>query len=191
MHKIIAFLGACFFCFTLPALAATDSQNNAVAINIPDSYYQHPVRLLHPYLDYWLMRGPLLEKVVRIAMRHDTNNAIEMCGDGTPAGAVLTLEPHLFYNPQSRVFYTEIIASAYTEAAAPLLVIKAEAQQMGELAVTPDFYIQKAYAKAFDKVLQSLRSNPDWLNWTAQHPAIEANALCQSLDDLSATKIYY
>lgn len=177
----------------MPTLALAEAPNKQAqfAVSIPDIYYEHPVHLLHPYLDYWLMKGPLLEKVVKNADAKTASTQLSLCNAPQNAEAVLVLQPHLFYNPQSRVFYAEIVANAYTQLGDPLFTTKQEAQQIGDLAVTPDYYIQKAYTKALTKVMAAVNSDQNLTSNLSNHALANTEVICKSLSSMSGSKIYY
>jgi hypothetical protein len=77
------------------AFAQTKLPGN-VAIHIAKTHYEHPVRLLHPYLDFWHMKGPLAQKA---ALKTVQKRFAGVTDCKTNAQVVLLLEPHMFYNP--------------------------------------------------------------------------------------------
>lgn len=172
-----------------------------IAFYIAKTHYQHPVRLLHPYLDVWHMKGPMLEKVaLKTLPKHFSN--INLCNDSNNADVVLLLEPQMFYNPQLRVFHAEITARAFTNvgnassdltqaALTPVTTIKKQSQQIGDLAIKPDFYMEKAYTKAIVKVITTLEADQAFLATLNHAHQNHAEKLCDALDNLPATKIYY
>lgn len=199
MQKLIAFsLFGFIFCLQATAETAPVKLPGNIAMHIGSTHYQHPVRMLHPYLDVWHMKGPLAEKAALKALQKRFANV----GDcSAPANVVLLLEPHMFYNAQLRTFYGEIIARAYTNSSEKatyenaITVIKKQAQQNGELGIKPDFYMEKAYAKAMDKVVKKLETDKAFLATLDQTNA-KANidnpkAICYALDALPAAKFYY
>ena len=161
-----------------------------IALHISSVHYQHPVRLLHPYIDFWHMKGPLAEKAAFKVLDKRIDH-LKLCKNSTNADAVLMLEPHMFYNPQLRIFHAEFIARVYTNSMEPILTIKKQAQQIGQLDIKPDFYMEKAYVKALDKVINKLEADQTFL--TAVNTAQNNNAqtLCAALDNLPLSKIYY
>lgn len=166
----------------------------SIAMHIGKTHYDHPVRLLHPYLNVWHMKGPLAEKAALKALKNRFANV----GDcSAPANVVLLLEPHMFYNPQLRVFHGEIIARAYTkDAEVPtyensLTLIKKQAQQNGDLAITPDFYMEKAYTKAMDKIIKKLETDKAFLATLDKAKIDNPKNICDTLDSLPAAKFYY
>ncbi len=168
-----------------------------IAIHIAKRHYEHPVRLLHPYLDVWHMKGPLVEKVVQQSTLKNRFKTVSMCNSAKNADVVLLIEPQMFYNAQLRIFYAEIIAKAYTNSTEPpnpdnaITTIKEQAQQLGELGIKPEFYMEKAYTKAMNKVIKRLVLDKAFLASLSKTPANNAESLCSALDDLPVSKVYY
>ena len=195
MQKLLvtAFLSL-IFCITAQAETTSVKLPGNIAMHIGKTHYEHPVRLLHPYLDVWHMKGPLAEKAALKALKKRFANV----GDcSTPANVVLLLEPHMFYNAQLRVFHGEIIARAYTKGAEEptyenaLTIIKKQAQQTGDLGVKPDFYMEKAYAKAMDKIIKKLETDKVFLATLDKTKMDDPKSICDTLDYLPAAKFYY
>ncbi|WP_232496443.1 hypothetical protein [Methylotenera versatilis] len=167
-----------------------------IAVHIAKTHYEHPVRLLHPYLDVWHMKGPLAEKAAFKSLEKRFEN-IQHCANSENANVVLLLEPHMFYNPQLRVFHAEMIARVFINSTElkdlekPFISVKKQAQQNGDLGIKPDFYMEKAYIKAMDKIINKLETDKSFTSAinTAQNG--NAKALCAALDDLPVAKIYY
>jgi hypothetical protein len=167
-----------------------------VAIHIAKRHYEHPVKLLHPYLDVWHMKGPMAEKVaLKVLPKHFAN--MNMCGKSSNADVVLSLEPQMFYNAQLRVFHAEIIAKVYVNTGEPIdqlvaiATVKKQAQQNGELGIKPDYYMEKAYTKAMEKMIKQLETDGAFLATLNKNPANKAETLCDGLNDLPVSKIYY
>ena len=161
-----------------------------IAVHIAKTHYEHPVRLLHPYLDVWHIKGPLVEKAALKTLEKRFAN-LNLCNSSKGADVVLLLEPHMYYNPQLRVFHGEIIARAFTNGTEPILTIKKQAQQNGDLGIKPDFYMEKAYTKAMDKVIKKLETDKVFLATLNTIQKNNAETLCAALDDLPVAKIYY
>lgn len=165
-----------------------------IAMHIGKTHYAHPVRLLHPYLDVWHMKGPLAEKAALKTLKKRFANVGDCSAN---ANVVLLLEPHMFYNAQLRVFHAEIIARAYVHGAESanydnaITVIKKQAQQQGDLGVKPDFYMQKAYVKAMEKVIKKLESDQAFLATLDKAKMENPKTICDTLDALPAAKFYY
>ena len=195
MQKLFAtIILSLIFCATAQAEIKPVKLPGNIAMHIGKTQYEHPVRLLHPYLDVWHMKGPLAEKAALKALKKRFANV----GDcSAPANVVLLLEPHMFYNAQLRVFHGEIIARAYVKGSETptyenaLTVIKKQAQVNGDLGVKPDFYMEKAYTKAMDKVIKKLETDKAFLATLDDANISNLNSICDTLDKLPAAKFYY
>jgi hypothetical protein len=176
--------------------AIADKLPGNIAVLIAKRHYEHPVRLLHPYLDVWHMKGPMAEKVALKTLPKRFAN-VNMCANTSNADVVLLLEPQMFYNAQLRVFHAEIILKAYTKGTEPpntnsaITTIKKQAQQIGDLNVKPDYYMEKAYTKAMDKVIKQLETDSAFLAVLNKTPSNNAESLCGALNDLPISTIYY
>lgn len=178
------------------AFADTTLIPGNIAVHIAQVHYEHPVRILHPYLDVWHMKGPLAQKAATSTLNKYFSNA-QWCDKAHDASVVLLLEPHMFYNPQMQVFHGEIIAKVFTQTGGigniepAILRIKKQAQQNGSLTVKPDFYMEKAYAKAMEKVIAELKKNQLFINALNVKMAKNVETICPALDELPISKLYY
>lgn len=167
-----------------------------IAVHIAQVHYEHPIRILHPYLDVWHMKGPLAQKAATNTLNKYFANA-QWCDKAQGASVVLSLEPHMFYNPQLQVFHGEIIAKVFTQTGGigniepAILRIKKQAQQNGTLTVKPEFFMEKAYAKAMEKVVAELKKNQLFLNALNVKMAKNVETICPALDELPISKLYY
>ena len=193
MLKLIASL---LLSLILCNAALADKLLGNIAVHIAKRHYEHPVRLLHPYLDVWHMKGPMAEKVALKTLPKRFTN-VTMCANSTNADVVLSLEPQMFYNAQLRVFHAEIIAKAYINTGEPvnqlvaIATVKKQAQQNGDLGIKPEYYMEKAYTKAMDKVIKQLGVDSAFLATLNKTPSNKAETLCDGLNDLPVSKIYY
>lgn len=191
MPKFLFKLALVFFsCFSLANAEATKLPGS-IALHIAKTHYLHPVHLLHPYLDIWHMKGPLAEKAAIKALKERFADITE-CTKDSKADVVLLLEPHMFYNPQLGVFHVEFIARAYTTSSTqPIMRIKKQTGQLGNLDVTPAFYMEKGYTKAIKKVIKQLVVDKAFLATLDKNSKIDAGAMCSELDNLPLAKLYY
>lgn len=179
-----------FFSYIAFSHAAPETLTGNIALHIAKTHYLHPVRLLHPYLDVWHMKGPLAEQAAMPALQQRFSNVNE-CNNETEANVVLLLEPHMFYNPQLQVFHAEYIARAYTNTGEPITRIKEQAEQVGALDIAPDFYMKKAYTKAINKLIEKLATDQSFLATLKQNKQIKAGTICNGLDNLPLDRLYY
>lgn len=161
-----------------------------IAVHIAKTHYVHATQLLHPYYNVWHTKGPLAEKAAMPVLQSQFENAYE-CKQDSQADVVLLLEPHMFYNPQSQIFYAKYIAQAYTSDGQPITSIEQEAWQLGNITVNADFYMEKGYQKAIDKVVAALSSDQAFLATLNQSQQVKAGDLCYKLDNLPQNRLYY
>ena len=203
LHKLLKTLSCLLLGLLISNFALAESAKSAInklpgniAIHIAKTHYEHPIRLLHPYLDVWHMKGPLAEKAALNTLSKRIEN-VQLCRNSESVNVVLLLEPHMFYNPQLRVFHGEFIARVFVntielnDLEKPLIKVKKQAQQNGDLGIKPEFYMEKAYTKAMDKIIKKLESDPVFTSAINTVQKGNANSLCAALDDLPVAKIYY
>lgn len=191
MKKIIPLLMLMLINYITFAHAEPAKLPGNIAVHIAKTHYLNPVRLLNPFLDVWHMKGPLAEKAAMSALIKHFPNAKE-CSKDNPADVVLLLEPHMFYNPQLMVFHAEFIARVYIDnTEQPITRIKKQAQDIGNLSISPDFYMEKAYTKAIDKVIKDLIVDQAFLATLDSNNKINAGDICNKLDYLPLDKLYY
>ncbi len=190
MTKLMCSLLFLIFGMSSLAHAAPDKLPGNIAVHIAKTHYLHPVLLLHPYLNVWHMKGPLAEKAAMASMQPHFSQVSE-CEADSQADVVVLLEPHMFYNAQLQVYHAEFIARVYTDDGEPITRIKKQAQQLGPITISPDFYMEKAYTKAIDKVIADLASDPAFLAAINKNKPVDAGKLCKKLDLLPLDKLYY
>lgn len=177
-------------CITFAHAQPTQLPGN-IAVHIAKTHYLNPVRLLHPYLDVWHMKGPLAEEAAMKSLQKHFPNVKE-CAKDSQADVVLLLEPHMFYNPQIMAFHAEYIVRAYTSNTdQPITRIKKQGQQIGNLNITPDFFMGKAYTKAIDQVIKELVVDQAFLATLDKNSALNAAEICNKLDYLPLDKLYF
>jgi hypothetical protein len=194
MFKFITYLSLCLF-ISAAALAETAPTKlpGNIAMHIAKVHYEYPVRLLHPYLDVWHMKGPLAEKAALKTLKRRFANV----GDcNAAANVVLLIEPHMFYNAQMRVFHGEIIARAYVNTTdlssqSAITTIKKQVAQNGDIGIKPDYFMEKAYVKAMEKVIKKLETDKAFLDALNKAKIENPKLICNALDDLPVSKIYY
>ena len=176
---------------TAPKTAAATNSSTHLLVYINPIFYEHPVRMLHPYLDYWHMRGPMFEKVVMDALNkttfNNTRTDAKICKPDLNANITISLEPYIFYNPQMRIFHSEIIANVYAGKLVPIATYKATAQQQGELNNAADYYLKLAYSKAMQGIIKRMQADAGQFNTLATLD----NNVCTLLNDIPTTRKYF
>jgi hypothetical protein len=168
----------------------------SLVIQVPETFYQHPVRLLHPYANYWHNRGVAAEKagLSSFEKQHYSTSGCEAEAKGQ---ALVVIEPNLFYNPQMGVFHTEITARVFTKASAdsalgkPLMTVKGEGQSRGWITYNVENSASKSYQQAFDQVIDQLQKDPLFERSVAQAPVQTFEALCTSINTISQPKLFF
>ena len=155
-------------------------------IYINPVFNEHPVHLLHPYLDYWHLKGPMVQKVALKVLNNQQNSA-QACRSDLATNVTLSLEPYLYYNPQMRVFHSEIIVKAYAGKLEPIAVYNATAQVQGELNGLPEYFIERAYVKAMNNIAMQLQADAKIINLN-KAPATQDNNMCLLLNTLPITR---
>lgn len=190
MTKFILKLVLMFFSYIALTYAAPTKLPGNIAVHIAKTHYLHPVRLLHPYLDVWHMKGPMAEKAAMASLQKSFANVNE-CTNDSEADIVLLLEPHMFFNPQLNVFHAEYIARVYANDGKPITRIKKQTEQAGSLNIAPDYYMYKGYTKAIDKVIEKLMVDQYFLALLDKNKPIKAGTICHNLDLQPLDKLYY
>ncbi len=168
----------------------------ALVIQVPEAFYQHPVRLLNPYLNYWHNRAEAAE-AVGLSSFQAQNYATSSCEAEAKGQALVVIEPNMFYNPQSGIFYSEITAKVYNQPGAdsalgkPLMTVKGQGQSRGWLTYNVEHSTHQSYQQAFDQVIQQLQQNPAFQQSLAQTPLQTYQALCNSINTLSQPKAFF
>lgn len=180
----------------LGLLALSAQATPVVILQVPQTFHQHPVRLLHPYINYWHDRGDAAEKV-GLAAFQDQHFQTTACEAGTPGQALVVVEPYMFYNAKMGVFYSEITAKVYTAANAeaalqpPVLTVKGEGQTVGNLSHNAEFFMAQAYRQAFGRVIDDLQKNPAFTAMLGQGHLQTYQALCASIDTLNKPALFF
>lgn len=189
------YLGLALSGLSMHAQADTGSEA-ALVIQVPQSFYQHPVRLLHPYINYWHPRGEAAAQV-GVNSFQAKNYATSSCEADAKGQALVVIEPNLFYNPQSGVFYSQIVAKVYDKPGAdsalanPLLTVKGEGQARGWLTYNIEGFAQQSYEQAFEQVIARLQQDAGFQRSISQGTVHTYAALCQSINTLSQPKAQF
>lgn len=147
-------LGLLFSVLMLPVATQASPTDSDTLIYISPSHYAHSVRLLHPFYNYWFEQGPLVEPIALKALQG--NNAdIRLCQSGQKAATIVSIEPRIFYNPQMRVYHSELIATVYSGGGTKIGTYVGQAQQQGNTSVDNGLqgHIKQAYSRAMDDLM--------------------------------------
>jgi hypothetical protein len=142
--------------FVSGAQAAVTKDDTLVYIS--PTHYQHSVRLLHPFYNYWFEQGPLVEPIALKALQASHAN-LSLCHSGQKAETIVSIEPRIFYNPQMRVYHSELIATVYSGGGTKVGTYVGHAQQQGNMSVDHGLqgHIQQAYRSAMDDLMGKIK----------------------------------
>lgn len=192
MKPILYAIAACL----LGSLSTPSLANPTVVLQVPQSYHMHPVRLLHPFMDYWHDRADAAQEVGTAAFQAQ-QYATASCQADAQGQALVVLEPNMFYNPKQGMFYSQITAKVYlkntveTALEKPLLTVVTEGQSLGTLTHNAELFTHRAYQQAFDRLMVQLQQNGAFQQSLAQAPSQTYQALCTSIDKLEKTNLFY
>ena len=112
-------------------------------IHIDESFDKHPIHLIDfRWQGYWIKQGSLLKKAASSAL---PNSAL--CEKGNYGNLVLSLDPHIFYNPQMTTFYGTLKAKIYNQDGKAIKKIKVEDELVGRIGILYEISIDKLYKK--------------------------------------------
>lgn len=120
--------------------------------------YTNPIRLWHPYYDYWTYQGPVLEKVA-VSQLADAYGDVGMCEVNQSGKALVWLQPKLFYNPQVQLFYGEVTASVYKGIGEHLGEYVGKSQVRGFLSRHAEASIEQTYAAAVADLVGKMQAD--------------------------------
>lgn len=152
-----------------PAANEANEAKPDVLVYMQPVEYTNPIRLWHPYYDYWFYQGPLVEEVAMQKLAKSYGK-VEVCDANQSGKILLWLQPKMFYNPQVQQFYSKVTADVYTGIGKHLGTYVGEANVRGLIGINAENSMKQSYALAVDKVisdmkadnaLQSQISNPD------------------------------
>ena len=141
------------------AAAEVDRQSSSkLLIYIQPVDYTNPIKLWHPYHDYWLYQGPIVEKLA-MAKLSDAYGDVAMCEVNQSGKALVWLQPKLFYNPQVQLFYGEVTADVYKGIGEHLGEYVGKSQVRGFLSMQTEASIEEAYAVAIADVVAKMQAD--------------------------------
>jgi len=120
--------------------------------------YTNPIKLWHPYQDYWFYQGPVVEKIAMSKLTAAYGD-VAVCEGNQSAKALVWLQPELFYNPQVQMFYAEVTASAYKGVGEHVATHVGHAQVHGVLGIQPESWIEKAYTLAVADAVAQMQAD--------------------------------
>lgn len=174
---------------TSGAAAAAEKEADVV-VYIDSVEYTNPIRLWHPYFDYWYYQGPIFEEIALEKLKQEYQQ-VTMC-EAEQSGKVLVwLKPKMFFNPQVQMFYGKVTAVAYTGIGQYLASYEAESGVWGFINQQAETRIKQSYALAMDGLIQKINADPNFKNklTAATEAAKTASTPCSMITLLPPTRI--
>jgi hypothetical protein len=158
ISKWFVILGLMLSCNAWADGTASNSVKPDVLLYIQPVEYSNPIKLWHPYYDYWFYQGPLVEDVAA-AKLGQAYGKLEVC-DANQSGRMLVwLQPKMFYNPQVRQFYGKVTAEVYTGIGKHVGTYVGESSVHGMLGALAEDSIKQSYALAVDHVISKMKAD--------------------------------
>jgi hypothetical protein len=156
--KLIAMLAIGASVNTYAAEAPDNKELSKLLMYIQPVDYTNPIRLWHPYYDYWMYQGPVVEKVAMTKFS-EAYGDIGMCEVSQSGKALVWLQPKLFYNPQVQLFYAEVTADVYKGIGEHLGEYVGKSQLRGFLNIQAEASIEHVYALAMSDVIAKMQAD--------------------------------
>lgn len=141
--------------------AKTEGKNviTDVLLYIQPVEYTNPIRLSNHYsYAYWFEQGPIVESLALNKM-DQAYGTVSMCEASRSAKVLVWLQPRMFYNPQSQIFYGQVTANVYAGKGELKGIYKGKSSLHGFLDIKPEVWIQKSYALAVDKMVNKMKAD--------------------------------
>ncbi|MEK9939576.1 MAG: hypothetical protein VW548_01180 [Methylotenera sp.] len=155
-------LNVLVMCLMLSAGAVMAQEKEAnIVVHIESGEYSNPIRLWHPYIDYWYFQGPMFEEVA-ISKLNQAYSETTMCEAAQYGKVLLWLKPKMFYNPQVQMFYGKVTANAYTGIGEHFATYEAESSVWGIFNQQTETRIRQSYAQAVDGLIEKLKADSNF-----------------------------
>lgn len=129
-----------------------------VVLYIQPVEFTNPIKLWHPYTDYWFYQGPLVEEAA-LNKLGETYGKVEVC-DANQSGKMLVwLQPKMFYNPQVQQFYGKVTAEVYTGIGKHVGTYVGQSNVHGTLGFMAENKIKQSYALAINDAVSKMKTD--------------------------------
>jgi hypothetical protein len=158
MLKILVTLSIFFALVTQTIISEIKANTNYdYLIHINESFDKHPIHLTGFYRQgYWIKQASLLKKAASTGL---PNSAL--CEKGNYGNLVLSLDPHIFYNPKMTTFYGTLKAKIYNQDGKILKKIKVEDELIGRIDILHEIPIDKLYKKLLLALDEQIKNDPE------------------------------
>lgn len=159
--KLFVFIVAVFNLFFMKTVFANSTYNYLIFVN--NNFDRHPIYLKSYSTGYWVQQASILKNSSKSIFASSAN-----CEKNHYGKLILSLEPHLFYNPLMKTLYGKISTKVYGGNGKILTTINTEDEIQGSLSVLHEKIIDQLYKKILTKSQNEIEVN-DAINFYLKH----------------------
>jgi len=158
ISKWLVVFGLVLSCSAWAEGAANAGTRPDILVYIQPVEFTNPIKLWHPYTDYWFYQGPLVEAIA-VDKLGKAYGKVEVCDANQSGHALVWLQPKMFYNPQVQQFYGKVTAEVYTGIGKHIGTYVGEANVRGTLGLQAENWIKQSYALAIDHAVSKMKAD--------------------------------
>lgn len=123
-------------------------------IHVSSNFDKHPTYLKSYSTGYWIQQASILK-----ASSKSVFTLSASCEKNHYGKLILSLEPHLFYNPLMKTLYGKINTKVYGENGKILMAFNSEDEIQGSLTILHEKLIDQLYKKILAKTQNQIQTN--------------------------------
>jgi hypothetical protein len=143
-----------FLIFAFNTISAAANSGNDYLIYVSSSFDKHPIYLKSYSIGYWIPQATILKNTSKSVFTSSAS-----CEKDHYGRLILSLEPHLFYNPLMTTLYGNISAKVYGHNGKIIATIKSEDEIQGYLSILHEKLIDRLYKKVLTKLQNQIQTN--------------------------------
>jgi hypothetical protein len=150
--KLFVFIVAVFNLFFMKTVFANSTYNYLIFVN--NNFDRHPIYLKSYSTGYWVQQASILKNSSKSIFASSAN-----CEKNHYGKLILSLEPHLFYNPLMKTLYGKISTKVYGVNGKILIAISTEDEMQGSLTILHEKLIDQLYKKILVKTQNQIEAS--------------------------------
>lgn len=151
MKKIKFFI---FLIFAFNIICAHANPQNDYLMYVSSSFDKHPTYLKSYSIGYWIPQASILKNSSKSVFTSSAS-----CEKDHYGRLILSLEPHLFYNPLMKILYGGITTKVYGYNGKIITTIKSEDEVPGYLTILHEKLIDQLYKKILVKTQNQIEAS--------------------------------